>query len=263
MNTILSTLFVMGGLGVLFGLLLSYAGVKFKTEVDPKLESLKKVLPGVNCGGCGRAGCGAFADDLFHGNAEVTDCPVVTPEVNQTLSDIMGVEAVETKRMVAFVKCIGTECKYLYKYQGVEGCRSSARLANGGSKACTAGCIGNKSCMPACKFGAMRLENGITVIDSEKCTGCKMCIDFCPKKLIEMVPYDKIIRIGCNTHDGAKSTRENCTIGCIGCKICMKKCENGAITMDGTLAKIDYKKCNNCGACIDACPRKCISNGVI
>lgn len=44
--------------------------------------------------------------------------------------------------------------------------------------------------------------------------------------------------------------REKCT----GCRICVKKCPEGAITMNGRKAEIDADKCTNCGECAHICP---------
>jgi len=76
-----------------------------------------------------------------------------------------------------------------------------------------------------------------------------------------MLPYDTEFRIGGNSKDNGKIVRANCAIGCIGCKICIKKCEENAIEMNGFLPRIDYNKCCDCGTCEAACPRKCIITG--
>jgi len=37
-------------------------------------------------------------------------------------------------------------------------------------------------CEQACNVGAIYLQDGIAIVDQDKCVGCKMCIDACPHK---------------------------------------------------------------------------------
>ena len=56
---------VLGGLGLAFGLILSAASKVFYVETDPRLDQLNECLPGANCGGCGYAGCGGYAEAVL------------------------------------------------------------------------------------------------------------------------------------------------------------------------------------------------------
>ena len=40
---------------------------------------------------------------------------------------------------------------------------------------------------------------------------------------------------------------------CVGCRLCIKSCPFGAISVEDKLAIIDFDKCTLCGACVDAC----------
>jgi len=41
---------------------------------------------------------------------------------------------------------------------------------------------------------------------------------------------------------------------CIGCKICIETCQQGALTLDEEGMHIDRVKCNSCGLCSEECP---------
>jgi Na+-translocating ferredoxin:NAD+ oxidoreductase RNF subunit RnfB len=248
-------------MGLLFGLGLAIAGEKFKVDVSQRLMDIQAVLPGANCGGCGYAGCAAFAEAVDSGAAPPNGCPVGGGPVAKQVSEIMGVEVVLKERECAFIKC-GGNCEvsaFRYQYEGLNNCTAIMHLAAGGSKACAYGCLGGGSCMEACQFGAISMKDGIAVVDNEKCTACGMCRRACPKQLIEMVPYGKQVRVACNSHDNGKTVRSACKVGCIGCKLCEKACTYDAVHVNELLAKVDYEKCTQCNACAEKCPSKCIN----
>ena len=45
-------------------------------------------------------------------------------------------------------------------------------VPNGGPKSCTYGCLGYGTCVQACPFDAIHIENGIAVVDKEACRAC-------------------------------------------------------------------------------------------
>ena len=98
---------VLGGLGLVFGLVLAAASKVFYVETDPRLDKLNECLPGANCGGCGYAGCGAYAEAVLNGEAPIGACASGGNECAQAMAAIMGVEAEEVTRKVAHVRCSG------------------------------------------------------------------------------------------------------------------------------------------------------------
>ncbi len=251
---------VLGCLGLFFGVGLTVASKKFAVETDPRLPQVRDALPGANCGGCGFAGCDAFAAAVLDGSVKPDACPVGGNKTLHKIADILGIDVTEKKRECAFIRCGGCDTKsnFRYDYVGMRSCGAAMQLAGNGSKSCKYGCLGGGSCEQACHFGAISMKEGIAVVDNEKCTGCRKCIDACPKKLIVMVPHDAGVRVNCNSHDVGKAVRVNCSVGCISCKLCEKACGFDAIHVSDNLATIDYDKCTECGACVEKCPSKCI-----
>lgn len=81
----------------------------------------------------------------------------------------------------------------------------------------------------------------------------------CPNDLIAIKNMGNDLHVvSCSSHDMGKVVRAVCKNGCIGCKICEKKCEFDAIHVENNLAEIDQDKCTGCGKCAAACPAKVI-----
>ena len=251
---------VIGITGLLIGLLLGVAGKKFAVEVDERETAVRELLPGNNCGGCGYAGCDAMAQAIAAGEAPANGCPVAGSEVANKIAAIMGEAAGDAQRQVAFVKCSGTcdKTNVKYRYYGIQDCRKAAMVPGKGEKMCSYGCMGFGSCVQVCPFDAIHVVDGVAVVDQEKCKACKKCIAVCPNHLIELVPYEAKYKVACNSKDKGKDVKAACDAGCIGCKLCEKQCKFDAIHVEDNIAKIDYSKCKNCGACALKCPSKVI-----
>lgn len=259
-NGIITAAILVGAVGLLIGLFLGVAAIKFKVEVDEREEKVLEALPGNNCGGCGYPGCSGLAAAIVKGEAKVNACPVGGEPVGNEVAKIMGVEAGESTKMTAFVKCQG-DCEKthaLYEYTGNEDCSMMKFVPAGGPKSCDYGCLGYGNCVKACNFDAIHIVDGIAVVDKEKCKSCGACVAACPKGLIELIPYDSRIKVSCSSKDKGPVVMKNCSVGCIGCGICAKNCPSQAIEVTDFLAKIDYSKCINCETCIEKCPKKAI-----
>ena len=91
MEAIMMPVAVLGITGVLMGLFLAYASKKFEVEVDPKVEAILAILPGVNCGACGYPGCSGYASGVALEGAKMTLCAPGGPKVAEKIGNIMGV----------------------------------------------------------------------------------------------------------------------------------------------------------------------------
>lgn len=251
---------MVGAVGLFVGVFLGVAAIWFRIKVNEKEEAVLSLLPGNNCGGCGYPGCSGLAAAIAKGEAPVNQCPVGGQKVADEIAKVMGVDSVEGERMVAFVKCQG-DCEKAnkdYDYYGIEDCRMLSFVPNGGPKSCNSGCLGFGSCVKACQFDAIHVINGVAVVDKDKCKACGKCVAACPKKLVELIPYDAKVTVACNSKDKGPVTMKACSTGCIGCGICTKNCEAGAVTVTDFHASIDYSKCTGCMTCIEKCPKKAI-----
>lgn len=251
---------VIGVIGIVIGMMLLIASDKFYVEVDERVAKVRELLPGNNCGACGYPGCDGLAVAIAAGEAPANACPVCSAEAITAISDVMGVEAEISEKKVAFIKCAGTceKAGEKYIYNGITDCISAVVASGCGSKACTYGCLGLGSCASVCTENAIRIVDGIAVVDESLCIGCGSCAKVCPKHVIDMVPVSSRVRVQCNSHDKGKDVKSVCQTGCIGCGICMKLCPEKAITVTDSLASIDYTKCTNCGTCQAKCPVKII-----
>lgn len=247
---------VLGGLGCLAALGLGAASLRFRVDVDPRVEDLEGVLPGVNCGACGYAGCSALARALAEGKAPANACVPGGADVAAAVARILGVEAGAAVKRIAVVHCKGTPEVAPDKgaYHGVPDCRA-ATLVGGGPKLCTYGCMGLGSCERSCPFDAIHVgPDGLAHVDRDKCTGCGNCVEACPKNIIDLMPATEWVYVRCNNPHKGKAVKAVCAKGCIGCRRCEKTCPFEAITMDRDLARIHPDTCTSCGLCATVCP---------
>lgn len=257
---ILAATAVVGTVGIFVGLFLGVAGIKFKVEVDEKEEAVLAALPGNNCGGCGYAGCSGLAAAIAKGEASVNACPVGGEPVGQKIAAIMGVEAGSTERLTAYVACQGScdKAGMDYDYTGVQDCRMMSFVPAGGPKSCNSGCLGFGTCAGICPFGAIKVENGVAVVDRDTCKACGKCVAVCPRHLITLIPYKSKMAVACSSVDKGPVTMKACQAGCIGCGLCVKACPAQAVSVSDFHASIDQEKCTGCGACAEKCPKKAI-----
>ncbi len=258
-NELLTAALAIGVIGLLFGIILAFAAKFFNVKIDPLVAKVRNALPGVNCGGCGYPGCDKFAEKVAAGEAKINGCPVSSAEQKEELARIMGVEAQDVEPLAAVVRCIGTNDKVeiKYEYDGIQDCAALAALSNG-NKGCKYACLGMGNCERVCPTDAIKMENGVAVIDKHKCIACGKCVIECPRDVISLIPVSAKAIIKCSTQDRGKDVTKVCSVGCIGCGMCVKACEFDAIKMDGNLPVIDHDKCENCGMCAEKCPTGCI-----
>ena len=98
MKEILYAVLVLGIMGAVFGAVLAIASKVFAVKTDERLPKLVEALPGANCGGCGFAGCQAYAQAVLEGRAEIGLCVAGGQASADRMAAVMGVTAAKTER---------------------------------------------------------------------------------------------------------------------------------------------------------------------
>jgi RnfABCDGE-type electron transport complex B subunit len=259
MLTLILSIFVLGILGFIFAALLGYAADYFKVEEDPRLQTIVNILPGTNCGACGSASCHNFAERLVKGEVQVSGCVAGGAEVAEKLAKYMGVEEFVVHKKLATIHCGAKEKQRKRKanYSGVKTCRA-AEIVDSGGLFCSYGCLGYGDCYWVCPYDAIRMEEGLPIIDPEKCTACGKCVEACPRKIISLRPFSQPYVVACSSRDRGAYVRKICPVGCIACNICEKEVPD-VFKVVGNLAIIDYTISEiNADKAVAKCPTKCI-----
>ncbi len=261
MNLIISSIIVLGVIGLAAAIILYFVAQKFKVEEDTRIDVISELLPGANCGGCGYPGCRGFAEACV--KADSLDnmlCPVGGLPVMCKVSEVLGHAVCQATPKIAVVRCNGTCANRprTNKFDGAPNCKIAAQLYAGETN-CSYGCLGFGDCVTACQFDAIQInpETDLPEIDEDKCTACGACAKTCPKKVIELRNKgvkSRRVFVSCINKDKGAIARKACSAACIGCGKCQKACPFGAIKVENNLAYIDFELCRSCRKCVNECP---------
>lgn len=240
MDLLIQTL-IIGGTGLTCAAILAIAARFLAVHENPRVEAVGTMLPGINCGTCGFAGCGEYAREIVLHGAAVDLCKPGGHDIAARLAEFMGVQASTGERQVALVLCKGDNscAKRTVGYNGLLDC-VAAQQVGGNGKACRYGCLGLASCARACPAGAIEIHDGLAVVHPDLCISCEKCVGTCPRRLIRMVPESRCIHVLCSSLDRGPEVRKVCSVGCIACTLCAKAVNNQSITMRNNLAVVDY-----------------------
>ena len=262
MNIILTAVVAVTVIGVVCAVVLCVISKAMAVPVDERVEKMLGCLPGSNCGACGFPGCAGYAAALASdSNVKTNLCTPGGKAAVDALSAIMGVEAGELIKKIAVVHCRG-DCNVEQKkmeYNGINTC-AAAKMLYGGDGACAYGCLGYGDCQPVCAYDAICIVDGLARINTEKCTGCGLCVSICPNKLITVDDAQEATVIQCNSLDKGAAARKKCANACIACRKCVRECPAQAIAVEDNLARIDYEKCTGCHHCAETCVTHSIQN---
>lgn len=158
----ISAIIVMATIGLVLGMVLGWAELKFKVTGDPLAGKINDILPQTQCGQCGFPGCRPYAEAMAKGEADINRCPPGGEAGIQRLADLLGVEA----------KPFGA---------GVAPKPKSVAIIDENT------CIGCTLCIQACPVDAIvGASKQLHVVVADLCTGCELCVAPCPVDCIHM-----------------------------------------------------------------------------
>jgi NADPH-dependent glutamate synthase beta subunit-like oxidoreductase len=192
---VIPTFFLLG-LGLAAAAILAIASKVFYVYEDPKIQEVEDAMLGANCGGCGYPGCSAAAAAVVGGKEGADVCIAGGMDIALAVAAVMGMEVEIKEPEIAFSTCIYNveDAETRFTYQGVSDCRA-AMLYAGGPKECPIGCLGLGTCESVCPFNAITMSSdGLPVFDKKRCRACGVCVENCPKDIIQLSSATKRIQ---------------------------------------------------------------------
>ena len=258
-----TTIIVLVAIGLGLGTLIYVVNIVIPHKVKglERTEELTGILPGANCGACGKPGCFAYAQMLTEDADQITKSPcALILQDNESLEQLgkaLGItlDASEMSKK-ALIHCSGNS-EVVFNYSGVKTCKGATQLLRGYKK-CPYACLGLRDCVEVCPQEAISIDpdKEVAVVDHEKCNGCGMCAAECPQNMIELVPAGTKMALLCNYQTLRDIPgRDKCDIGCTHCRKCVRVCEDEAIgwNRDRGVPEFDNDKCTLCNKCIEVC----------
>ncbi|MDR9825520.1 RnfABCDGE type electron transport complex subunit B [Vibrio sp. FNV 38] len=143
-------------LGSGLGILLGIASRVYVVPSNPLVDSIEALMPGGQCGQCGKAGCRQAAEAMVKGELKPDECPPGGAGLAASISKILGVSAASNLTPKSYLAVIDE-----------------------------ATCTGCTRCYKACPFDSIVGANKqIHSVIKEICTGCRLCVDSCPDNCI-------------------------------------------------------------------------------
>ena len=161
---LIGTVFL-AGLVILLAALLVIGNRFLPPESEPIVDQLEQLLPRIQCGQCGYAGCRAYAEAIASSSVPINRCPPGGTETIRQLASIMGLPT-----------------KKLREDLGQASLDQVAWIDENL-------CIGCNLCARVCPVDAIAgVPQMMHTVIAIHCTGCELCLPPCPVDCIELAP---------------------------------------------------------------------------
>lgn len=165
MLTVLTPIIIILVLALATSCILMFLQGKFKSNDEPLVASINKLLPQTQCGQCSFPGCLPYAKAISINEADINRCP---PGGQQTIDNLANLLNIESKPLSGELKPAPmTSMVALIKEPE---------------------CIGCLLCIKACPVDAIvGAPKQMHTVIADLCTACDLCIPVCPMDCISMV----------------------------------------------------------------------------
>ncbi|QCI24635.1 RnfABCDGE type electron transport complex subunit B [Buchnera aphidicola (Muscaphis stroyani)] len=151
-----------GTLSFVLGVILSYTANKFRTEIDPIVEKINRLLPQSQCGQCNYPGCYSYAKAIIKKNEKINKCTPGGSELELKISKLLNFKT-------SLKTTVINEKKIFYTVWIDE-----------------KNCVGCSKCASFCPVDAIVGTPGFVHTVLQKfCNGCNICLSHCPTDCIK------------------------------------------------------------------------------
>jgi len=88
---------VLALVGAIFGVLIAILSKVLYVQEDTRIEDVTNMLPGYNCGGCGKSGCHGLATAIVEDGASPDSCKPIKKEQAEKIKEYLKQALEEAK----------------------------------------------------------------------------------------------------------------------------------------------------------------------